>query len=175
MDFPQFFQRPSRFQSITSRMFRGLAVLTHDPSRRDSEQIAPVTGEMCSDNDNPLHVILKPMKFSRIAPTVAGVSALPALPGVKYFIHTVVFNVSVGAAEAITSFYVRSIQDGATSYPATIMTIPSSAAVYNISQEGLDFITDENTSVFAYAVGADAAASPRITIFYTAIGGSIGG
>ena len=155
-------------------MFRGLAVLTQDPSRRDSEQIAPVTGEMFSDNDNAVHMIQKPFKVKRSTPVVAGQSVLSALPGVRYFIHSCSYSLFNAAAEATTYMSLR-LTSGGTIYNAvTVAVQPSVAATYNGSVI-LDILTDENTDVKGYMGIVDPAGICYITITYGEVGGSIGG
>ena len=170
MDFPQFFQRPSRFQFITSRMFRGLAVLTQDPSRKDDEQISPVTGDMFSDNDNAIHVINKPMKVvGGGTPQVGGTVSLPALPGIRYFIHSIGINVQVIAADTCTGVNVQGTVQGTLRSLATVCIVPSVAGAINQPQGILDVLCDENTAVTTYSLTANPTFE-RVAISYCEVG-----
>ena len=168
MDFPQFFQRPSRFQAITTRWFRGLACLTQDPARRDEETIQPVTGECFSDNDNPIHILNKPMSATATTLTLASQNILPALPGIRYFIHAASLSVRLVAGDTTTYGIINATVNGAAVGILFQNYVPSVAGAYFAGQV-MDILTDENTAVTSNA----AVASPTIgaaTVYYSKVG-----
>jgi hypothetical protein len=169
MDFPQFFQRPSRFQSITTRWYRGLACLTQDPARREQETIQPVTGECFSDNDNPIHVINKPMNTVGGVPLLAVATILAAKPGVRYFIHSANITVRLIAADTTTSASLLGTFRGVGGNVFhSVSTVPSVAGSYNVPAV-LDILTDENTAVTA-ACGVANPASALVFLTYSEVG-----
>ena len=168
MDFPQFFQRPSRFQSITTRWYRGLSVLTQDPTRQYNETIQPVTGECFSDNDIPIHVISKPFVAIAGTPTLAAATLLPAKPGVRYFIHNIILSARLLAGDTTTVVNVAATFRTAGSSIASLAVVPSVAAAYNGSFN-LDVITDENTAVIGNCVVADPTFA-RAFLIYSEVG-----
>jgi len=168
MDFPSFFQRPSRFQSITTRWFRGLACLTTDPTRRDGESIQPVTGEMFSDNDNPIHFIQKPLKVRAGAVTSGGETQLAAKPGVRYFIHSVSGYVRLVAADTTTFITMFTTINGILGASFYMPTVPTVAQAISFSQI-MDVLTDENTAVTTIS-GVASPTVGGVNITYSEVG-----
>ena len=132
MDFPEFFKLTKVNDFIKSSRWRGLALLS-SPINAGSQvdMMTAATGDLFTDRDSALHIIVKPQKAVNITPTTAVVTALIAKPGVRYYIHGVDLSTRLIAADTTTGVYVTGTIDGTAVNFAVQPTVPSIAGAYS--------------------------------------------
>ena len=169
MDFPDFFKLTKVNDFIKSSRWRGLALMS-SPINAGSQvdMITAATGDLFTDRDSALHIIVKPQKAVNITPTTAVVTALAAKPGVRYFIHGVDLTARLIAGDTTTGIYVTGTIDGTAVNFAALNTVPSAAGSYS-EYMGCDVLFDENTLVSGTAITANPAAASAI-LYYSEVG-----
>ena len=169
MDFPELFPLTRVNDFIKSAKWRGLAVLCSTNNQDQRDKVLACTGDLFTDRDAALHVITKPMLSASVSPLVAVATLLPAKPGVKYYIHSLAFAVTMAAADTTTVITVLGTQNGLSCYLGQVRVVPSVAQVINTSIV-LDMWMDENTAVTAQNTTADPATAARVIVAYQEVG-----
>ena len=168
MNWPSRFFLPILKDWISSKMWRGLAVRTPQTQRDvgglGSDVIDAVTGQRFNDDDVALTVI---SKGNLVLTTSSTGTWLPALVGVRYFIHSVHITYNQVVTDTGT-FAGVSVYSGGTYYVvASVMTPGLVAQNATVVFPNLDIITDTNQAVTTTVTGSFTGI--RLTIVYSII------
>ena len=169
MDFPDFFKLTRVNDFIKSSRWRGLALLS-SPINAGSQvdQVTAATGDLFTDRDSALHVIVKPMQSVIITPTTGVVTALTAKIGIRYFIHGIEISARLVAGDTTTNALVTGTVNGTAQTIAIVNIVPSAAGAYNYYSE-VDLLLDENTLVSGACTTANPTAA-SVILYYNEVG-----
>ena len=172
LSWPCLFPRPGRLPPLETKNFRGLGIIVHDPepyrTAFQQDQIVPVSGEQFSDYDNPIHVLQKPMKIVVGSGTLLGTVLLPAMPGVRYYLHSYSLAVRNIATDTATYANFNATFSGNFIDFGHLAMVPSAAGSY-FGSGVVDALADENTAVYLSRT-SDVNTYCRGSLYYHTIG-----
>ena len=151
MDFPKFFRTAIQNLTIDAEKWRGLALLVKRPDTLRTARgaledlVLPATGSTFTDRDAALHVMQKPQFVCFSYNPGSAATLLAAVPGQRYFLHTVTLGLRMIAADTTTYIAVVVTQNGVAS-SIRAYTVPSVAAGVNFTVV-LDVLCDTQTAI----------------------------